>query len=93
MLLQKAEKLYLDAWRQFPNFIEKQSASVRCFHQSYSLRGRAGERTFLMAEQFALKQVLGDRIAINRDKWSVLAGAAPVNRQGGHFFSRPTFTQ
>src|SRR4029077_6070911 len=50
VLLQKAEKLDLESWRQFPNFIEKQIASVRCFHQSYSLRGCAGKRTFLMAE-------------------------------------------
>src|SRR5688572_22574199 len=40
-----------------------------------------------MAEQLAFEKVLGNRVAVDRHELAILAGAAQVNRAGGHLFA------
>src|SRR5688572_9209160 len=46
-----------------------------------------------MTEKLALQQRLGDGAAIDGDEWGILASAAPMDRQGSHFFAGPAFAQ
>ena len=46
-----------------------------------------------MTEQFALKQVLGNGVAVNWNERSVLARTTLVNGESGNFLPRPAFAQ
>src|SRR5882672_4699756 len=55
-------------------------------------RGGAGEGAFLMSEQLGLEQVLGDRRAVDRDKWTVGPGAQRMQCAREQFLSRAALT-
>ena len=60
LLLEKAQELHLDRRRQLANLIEKERASGRGFDVPLALRVGTRECAFLVAEEFALEQVLRD---------------------------------
>ena len=46
-----------------------------------------------MAEQFALEQILWDRVAIDRGERTVLSRTAPMDRQRRHFLAGAALAQ
>ena len=57
------------------DFVEKERPTVGLLELARLVFARAGERTFDVAEELALDQLLGDRRAIHLDER--LAGALP----------------
>ena len=57
-LLQEAQQLGLQRHRQVADLVEEERAAVGRLDLAQGLLGRAGERALLVAEQFALEQVL-----------------------------------
>ena len=53
---------------------------------------RTGERTLDVTEQFAFKQVFGDRAAVDGDEGLVLAMGAAVNGLGRQSLARAGFS-
>src|SRR5690606_36442585 len=53
---------------QLADLVEEQGARVRLLEASLAVLVRAGEGAALVAEQFGLDQVLGDRRAVHRDE-------------------------
>ena len=53
--------------------VQKNSAPVRFFQQAAPCRESTGERTFDMAEQFALQDVFLERTTVERDERPVRA--------------------
>jgi hypothetical protein len=64
LLLEKAQELHLDRRRQFTNLVEEERAPFGAFDVPFALRVSTRERAFLVAEEFALEQVLRDRVAV-----------------------------
>ena len=65
-LLQETQQARLAFERQVADFIEEQRAAVGRFHAADLALIRAGERAALVAEQFRLQQMRGNRAAIDR---------------------------
>ncbi len=66
--VQNAQQFHLDLRLQFANFVEKNRALVGHFKQA-GLRGiGAAEGSLLVAEQFALHQMFGQRGAVDIDQ-------------------------
>ena len=66
--LQRAQQLDLRVERQFADFVEKQRAAIGFLELADPLFVRAGKRTFFVAEQRALDQILRDRTTIDDDE-------------------------
>ncbi len=65
------------------DFVEKQGAAVRLLEAAGAAGGRPGEGALLVAEQFRLDQIVGDRRHVQGDKG--VFGARAVAVQGpGH---------
>ena len=56
-----------------------------------ALDGRAGERAFLVAEQFAFQKLLGNGGAIDREERLLAAVAVMINRAGDEFLAGAAF--
>ena len=69
-LLKKAQKLHLDRRRQLADLIEEERAARGGLDVPFALRVGTRERAFLVAEEFALEQVLRDRVAVDGDERS-----------------------
>src|SRR5262249_366450 len=93
LLLQKAQKLHLDRWRQLADFVEEQRAALGGFDVSLALYVRAGERPLLVGEQLAFEQVLRDGVAVDRDERTLVLRAAGVERPRDHFLAGAAFAQ
>ena len=79
--LQHPQKLRLRGEAHLGDLVEEQHASRRELHLTGLCLLRAGERASLVAKQLRLKQLLGQRGAIQRDEWPALrADAAWMNR-------------
>ena len=68
MIFQYAQQLRLRGRRHFADFVQQQRAAVRQFEAADSPLGGTGERTPLVAENFALHQGLGDRRTVDGHK-------------------------
>ena len=64
-LLQHAQQLRLRAQAHVADLVEEERAAVGLLELADLLRGGAGERALLVAEQLALDQLLGDRRAVD----------------------------
>src|SRR5208283_3309123 len=67
-LLQHPQNLGLHGQRHVADFVEKDRAAVAELELADALGRRAGEGAFLVSEQLALDQILGNRGAIDRNK-------------------------
>ena len=67
-ILQHAQDLPLQRQRHVADFVEEERAAVALLEAADALAGRAGEGAFLVAEEFALEQLLGDGGAVDRDE-------------------------
>src|SRR6185436_3710055 len=78
-LLEEAEQLDLQGERDVADLVEKQGAAMGELDLAFGGADRAGEGALLVAEQFGLEQILGDRRAIDRDEAAAAAPAGAVN--------------
>ena len=67
-LLEYPQQLYLRARRDLTDLVEEERAPTREFEASDPSLGGPGERAFLMTEEFALEQGLGERPDVHRDE-------------------------
>ena len=67
-LFQHAQQLGLHGQRHVADFVQKDRAALRLFKFADVPPGRAGERSFLVTEQFRLDQLRRNRGAIQRDE-------------------------
>jgi hypothetical protein len=73
-LFQHAQQLGLHGRRHVANLIQKQRSAMRLLKLARMPLRRAGERTLLVPEEFALNQLRGNRRAVQRDKRSSARG-------------------
>src|SRR5208282_333882 len=86
-LLQHAEKFDLDGGRHVSDFVEKERAFVGEFEFAGLAGGGSGERSFFVAEKFALQQILGDGGAVDFYKWTGSAARFFVDGAGDEIFA------
>ena len=67
-LLQNAQQLHLRGRRHIADFVEKKRAFVGQFEFAGLAGCRAGERAFLVAEEFALEKIFGNGGAVDFDE-------------------------
>ena len=67
-LLDRAQQLRLQSHVHFRDFVEQQRAAGRFLELADAPRDRAGEGTFLVAEQFGFEEMLRDRRAVDADE-------------------------
>ncbi len=85
-LLEEAQQLDLQRQRNVADLVEEQGAALGQLDLADVRLDRAGERAALVAEQFGLEQVLGDRRAIDGDELA-LAPALLVDRARQQFLA------
>ncbi|MNQ67409.1 hypothetical protein D3C85_819310 [compost metagenome] len=78
-LLQHAQQLHLDRQWQVADLIEEERAAVGCLEPSSLGRERAGKGAFLMAEELALDQALGEGAAVHGHEGPAAAAAEVVH--------------
>jgi hypothetical protein len=76
---------------QFADLVQEQRASVGGLDQSDAVACRAGERAFLVTEEFGLDQRFGNRGAVHTHQWFVGALARGVDSPGHQFLSGAGF--
>ena len=87
-LLKHAQEPALKGEGQVPDFVEEQGAGVgQLEHARLALPFRAGERAFLIAEEFAFQQPFGDGGAVHGHEGPVLAGTGRVDALGEQFLA------
>ena len=90
-LLDGAQEFCLQPHFHLGDFVEQQRAAVGLFELADAARDRAGERAFLVAEQFGFQKRLRDRRAIDADERLLGAGRAGVNVARQHFLAGAGF--
>jgi hypothetical protein len=68
LLLEKAQELHLRRRRQFTDLVKEERAPRGGLDVPYALRVSARERALLVTKEFALEQVLRDRVAVDGDE-------------------------
>ena len=91
LLLDHAQQLHLHRQRQVAHLVEEERAVLGCLEVADLVAVRARERTFLVAEEFALHQVLGNRAAVDRDERGVRPRGTVVDEARGHFLAAAGF--
>ena len=91
--LQHSQQLGLHGQRHIANLIQKNRAVIRLLELSNMPSRRAGERSFLVSEEFRLNQLGRNRRAIQRYKRPTGARAAFMNGSRHQLFSRARFSQ
>src|SRR5215204_1081343 len=81
-LLEHAQQLHLGRRLHLGDFVEEQRSAMRQLEDPGAPIVRAGERAFLVAEDFALEQRLGNRRAVDRDERERGARTELVDRLG-----------
>src|SRR5260370_34052591 len=76
---------------QLADFIEENAASFGNFEKAFLVVDGAGERAFLMAEEFAFEERFGQRGTIKGEKQTVSARAVLVDSAGGKLLAGPAF--
>ena len=91
-VLENAQQLGLRRLRHLADLVEKQSAPVGLLKATGGALHGARKRAFLVAEQFALNQSLGQGGCIDRDERAIAAGAAFMDFPGNQFLSGATLS-
>ena len=73
---QNTQQASLQVERHVTDLVKKQCAAIGLLEPTTPGGLGAGERATLMAEQFTLEQVLGNRRGVDRDERTVAAGVA-----------------
>ena len=88
MAFEDPEELGLDGLGHLANLVEDERAPVRCLELTDLLFGRSGEGALLVAKEFALKQRLGERGAVEADAGATAAVACLMDRPGHELLAR-----
>jgi len=92
MILEDAQKLGLEQWRELADLVEKQRAAVGHLEQPLLHGLGVGEGALLMAEQFGLHQGFGNGGTVDGYKGPLAAGAVVVDGLGDQVFAGATFS-
>ena len=92
-VLQKPQQLGLQRPAHVGDLVQENRAAVGLLHAPGLLLERAGERAFLVAEQFAFEQRFRDRGAVDADVWRPAPLAQAVQRAGDQFLAGAAFAQ
>ena len=87
-LLQHSQNFGLGRECHVSNFVEENGAAVAQLKFTQPLHRGTRERTFLVTEQFALNEVVGNRRAVYRDEGFRRSVAMLPNRARDQFFAR-----
>src|SRR5262249_58234917 len=68
-------------------------AALSCFQFAFLLSDSSGERSFLVTEEFAFEQRLGQSRAVDRDERRVRASAVLVNSARGQLLARAALAE
>ncbi len=90
MFLQDAKQLDLKAQAGLGYFVQENRAAIGCLKQAAAAGIRAGERAFLMSEQLAFQNGLGEGAAVDGGKNHLGAWAVRMNRACHKFLTRST---
>ena len=93
LLLQHAQQLHLHISGQLTNLVEKDRAVVGELESPFLLLHRAGERTSLVTEQFALGEGRREGAAVDLDHHRALAPAQVVNGSRDELLAGARFAQ
>ena len=91
-ILQDPEQPGLKGDAHLTNLIEEKGAAFGKFYQAFLAGLGVGEGALLVAEQFALQQVLRHCRAVDLIKWPGFMVAAGVYRPGHQFLAGTAFT-
>src|SRR5260221_12719647 len=92
-LLDGAQQLHLHGERQVRDLVEEERAAVCCLEESVAVLRRPGEGALLVAEEFALHQVLGDGAAVDRHERPLAPRAVLVDQAGRQLLAGARFTR
>src|ERR1051326_761778 len=87
----QAKLLRLNTRRNFADFIQQNRSPVSQLESALAFVQCASKCAFLMAEKFALDQVLGNRCTIQFDKWCVRARALTIKCARNQFLAGAAF--
>src|SRR5262249_8732934 len=76
-VLQHAQQLCLEVGADLTDLVEEERAAGRALETTGARRERAGERAFFVAEQLALEDPFGERLAVHGDE-RLADAVAPV---------------
>jgi hypothetical protein len=93
LFLQNAHKFRLQGQQQVPNFVKKESASIRHFETANFLCYSPGKGTLFVPEQLTFQQIEGDGSAAKFHEGASAARTQIVNGMGDQFSSRSGFSQ
>jgi hypothetical protein len=91
LLLEHAEQLGLQLWRDVTHLVEKQCPPVRQLEAAALLGDGAGEGALFVAIQFALQEARGDGRTVQLDEGAALARAQVVNGAGDQLLAGAGF--
>jgi len=88
LLLQDAQELDLEVYRQLADLVEEEGAARRLLEEAAPVRVGVGEGALLVPEELGFEQVLGDGAAVDRDERTGLARRARVDGAGDELLAR-----
>src|SRR5512145_1008080 len=91
-LLDGAQELGLQFERHFADFIEQKRSFACLDKKSPLVVFRAGKRSFLVAEQFRLQKVSGERRTVDGEKRFLGKVGMIVNKAGDDFLACTAFS-
>ena len=89
--LQHAEELGLETGGDLADLVEQQRAAVGQLESPAAEAIGAGERAFLVAEQFAFQQMLAEGGAVDGQHRPIAAGGGGMDGAGDDFLARAAF--
>src|ERR1019366_1987161 len=87
LLMEKAQELHLDRGRQLTDLVQEERASGGGFDVPLALGVSTREGALFVAEQFALEQVLRDRVAVDGDERAAGLRAPAMEGLRYHFLA------
>jgi len=87
--VEDAQQLYLCAWLEFSDFIQKQGAGICQLEETRLLPVGAAECALLVSEKLAFDEMLRKSPAVHVDPGFVAAQGVMVNRSGDDLLARP----
>src|SRR4029077_8135909 len=82
-LLEHAEELRLEIRAHLADLVEEEGPTLRALEAAGARRGGAGEGALLAAEELALEDALGERLAVDRDE-GLSHAVRPVVEEARH---------
>jgi hypothetical protein len=93
LILQDTQNFRLRQRSHGADFVEEQCAAVALFKLADPLSFRSRQRSLLVTEQFAFKQVLRDSRAMNGQERTIGPLAILTDRAGNDFFASAAFAK